>query len=44
MSNETAAPTVEDKARYEALKKDLMQALPKKRAVDKQLVCFVLVL
>jgi hypothetical protein len=35
MSNE---PTPEDKARYEAIRKELMQALPKKRAVDKQLV------
>ncbi|KAF9533060.1 NuA4-domain-containing protein, partial [Crepidotus variabilis] len=30
-------PTSEDKARYETLKKELMQALPKKRAIDKQL-------
>jgi chromatin modification-related protein EAF6 len=35
MSNE---PTPEDKARYEAIRKELLQALPKKRAVDKQLV------
>jgi len=35
MSNE---PTLEDKARYDAIRKELMQALPKKRAVDKQLV------
>ncbi|KAK2459687.1 hypothetical protein APHAL10511_008332 [Amanita phalloides] len=32
-----AAPPVDDKAHYEALKKELLQALPKKRAVDKQL-------
>jgi len=35
---DSAAPTADDKARYEALKKELMQALPKKRAIDKQLV------
>lgn len=34
MSNE---PSAEDKAHYEAVRKELMQALPKKRAVDKQL-------
>jgi hypothetical protein len=32
-----AAPT-DDKAHYETLKKELLQALPKKRAIDKQLV------
>lgn len=32
------APSLDDKARYEALKKELIQALPKKRAIDKQLV------
>jgi hypothetical protein len=31
-------PSLDDKARYEALKKELLQALPKKRAIDKQLV------
>ncbi|KAJ7819359.1 histone acetyltransferase subunit NuA4-domain-containing protein [Mycena olivaceomarginata] len=31
------APSLDDKARYEALKKELIQALPKKRAIDKQL-------
>lgn len=31
-------PSAEDKARYEAIRKELIQALPKKRAVDKQLV------
>ncbi|KAJ7047791.1 histone acetyltransferase subunit NuA4-domain-containing protein [Mycena alexandri] len=31
------APSLDDKARYEALKKELLQALPKKRAIDKQL-------
>ena len=35
MSNE---PTAEDRARYETIRKELMQALPKKRAIDKQLV------
>lgn len=35
-----SAPSADDRARYEALKKELMQALPRKRAVDKQLVCF----
>jgi len=35
---ESSAPTAEDRARYETLKKELMQALPRKRAVDKQLV------
>jgi len=30
-------PSLDDKARYEALKKELLQALPKKRAIDKQL-------
>ncbi|KII90951.1 hypothetical protein PLICRDRAFT_106074 [Plicaturopsis crispa FD-325 SS-3] len=37
MSSASQLPTAEDKARYEAIKKDLMQALPKKRAIDKQL-------
>jgi len=36
------APTAEDRSRYETLKKELMQALPKKRAIDKQLVSIVL--
>ncbi|KAI0697882.1 NuA4-domain-containing protein [Cytidiella melzeri] len=31
------APTAEDKAKYDAAKKDLMHALAKKRAADKQL-------
>ncbi|KAK7048455.1 histone acetyltransferase subunit NuA4-domain-containing protein [Favolaschia claudopus] len=30
-------PSLDDKARYEALKKELLQALPKKRAIDKEL-------
>ncbi|KAF7968289.1 hypothetical protein HWV62_3805 [Athelia sp. TMB] len=30
-------PSAEDKARYESIRKELIQALPKKRAVDKQL-------
>ncbi|KAJ7147057.1 histone acetyltransferase subunit NuA4-domain-containing protein [Mycena crocata] len=29
--------SLDDKARYEALKKDLQQAIPKKRTIDKQL-------
>ena len=33
-----AAPPTDDKAHYETLKKELLQALPKKRAIDKQLV------
>ncbi|TFK74851.1 NuA4-domain-containing protein [Pluteus cervinus] len=32
-----AEPSAEDKARYEALKKELLTALPKKRQLDKQL-------
>lgn len=36
-----AEPTAEEKARYETLKKELLQALPKKRQVDKQLVSAV---
>ena len=39
MSNE---PTAEDRARYETIRKELMQALPKKRAIDKQLVSYTL--
>jgi chromatin modification-related protein EAF6 len=35
----TANPSADDKARYETLKTELMQALPKKRAIDKQLAC-----
>lgn len=33
------APSAEDRSRYEAIKKELISALPKKRAIDKQLVC-----
>jgi len=40
MSGDGNGPTVEDRARYDALKKELMQALPSKRAVDKHLVRF----
>lgn len=36
---ENTTPSADDKARYETLKKELMQALPKKRAIDKQLAC-----
>jgi chromatin modification-related protein EAF6 len=31
-------PSTEDRSRYEAIKKELVSALPKKRAIDKQLV------
>jgi len=34
----TTLPAAEDKAAFEAAKKDLVQALTKKRNVDKQLV------
>jgi len=37
MSTEAGGPSPEEKSRYEALRKELMQALPKKRAIDKQL-------
>ncbi|PPR00424.1 hypothetical protein CVT24_004485 [Panaeolus cyanescens] len=37
MSESNTLPTPEERARYEALKKELTQALPKKRATDKQL-------
>ena len=37
MSND--APSAEDKAKYDAAKKELLHALAKKRALDKQLVC-----
>jgi hypothetical protein len=33
-----AEATAEDKARYETIRKELALALPKKRALDKQLV------
>ncbi|KAM6494094.1 Histone acetyltransferase subunit NuA4 domain containing protein [Amanita muscaria] len=32
-----SGPSADDKSRYETLKKELLQALPKKRAIDKQL-------
>ena len=35
MSNDT--PSAEDKARYDAARKELLHALAKKRALDKQL-------
>lgn len=38
MADVAPAPSADDKARYEALKNDLMKALPKKRKADKQLV------
>src|SRR6267154_862772 len=34
----TSEATAEDKARYETIRKELALALPKKRALDKQLV------
>jgi chromatin modification-related protein EAF6 len=33
-----AGPSAEDRSRYDTIKKELLAALPKKRAVDKQLV------
>ncbi len=39
MSTEPIAPSAEDKARYDAARKELVAALSKKRAVDKSLVC-----
>ena len=41
MSNEGPVHTAEDKARYEAAKKELMKALFTKRNIDKQLVGFL---
>jgi len=38
MAEVNAAPTAEDRAQYENLRKEILQALPKKRLVDKQLV------
>lgn len=38
MSTEVKIPTPEDKSRYDTAKKELLQALAKKRLVDKQLV------
>jgi hypothetical protein len=35
-------PSVEEKARYEQAKKELVIALNKKRAMDRQLVCLSL--
>ncbi|KAF5309338.1 hypothetical protein D9611_014006 [Ephemerocybe angulata] len=37
MAEATAVPTAEDRTQYETLRKELMQALPKKRLVDRQL-------
>lgn len=34
-----SAPSAEVRLRYETLKKEIISALPKKRAIDKQLVC-----
>lgn len=36
----TEVPTPEDKLRFDAARKELMQALTKRRIVDKQLVRF----
>jgi len=33
-----SAPSAEVRLRYETLKKEIINALPKKRAIDKQLV------
>lgn len=41
MSESAPAPSAEDRSRYETLKKELMQALPKKRINDKQLVRYL---
>ena len=38
MADAAGAPSAEDRARYENLRKELMQALPRKRVTDKQLV------
>lgn len=38
MAEQGPLPAADDRSRYETLKKELMQALPKKRAIDKQLV------
>ena len=35
-------PTAEEKAKYDAAKKELLQALSKKRNLDKQLVCITI--
>ncbi|KAF8158206.1 histone acetyltransferase subunit NuA4-domain-containing protein [Crassisporium funariophilum] len=37
MAESATTPSADDRSRYETLKKELMQALPKKRAIDKQL-------
>jgi len=42
MADATGAPSAEDRARYETLRKELMQALPRKRVTDKQLVRTIL--
>ena len=38
MSESAPAPSADDRSRYETLKKELMQALIKKRIQDKNLV------
>lgn len=38
MSADASGPSADDKARYEAAKKELVQAIGKKRLVDRQLV------
>ncbi|KAF8645124.1 hypothetical protein AX16_007953 [Volvariella volvacea WC 439] len=37
MTEPTAGPSTEDRSRYDALRKELLQALPRKRNIDKQL-------
>ena len=39
MATTESVPTAEDKAKYDAAKKELQQAILKKRQADKQLVC-----
>ena len=41
MSVDAAVPSPEDKLRYENARKELIQALQRKRALDKQLVRFL---
>jgi len=38
MASKDAPPTVEEKARYEKVKEELVKMIQKKRAADKQLV------
>ena len=43
MEGQSATPTPEDRVRYETARKELIQTLQKKRAVDKQLVSVYLI-